>query len=158
MGMASKNNFRVYKEHLKKRTSLGSITGQLQVGPMPYTLVCGMWYVVCKVYVVCGMWYVVCGMWYVVCGMWYVVCGCVVVCVQNFTSFSSASSFPLFIPSSSKNSLNSSFSNSSMFSVTCRKIYLYFFILSLPFLQYLVLSLLLTHFHLFLIFFFFLIF
>ena len=39
------------------------ITGQIQVGPMLYTLVCGMWYVVC------GMWYVVCGMWYVVCGM-----------------------------------------------------------------------------------------
>ena len=37
------------------------ITGQLQVRPMLYTLVCGMWYVVC------GMWYVVCGMWYVVC-------------------------------------------------------------------------------------------
>ena len=40
------------------------ITGQLQVRPMLYTLVCGMWYVVC------GMWYVVCGMWYVVRGMY----------------------------------------------------------------------------------------
>ena len=32
------------------------ITGQLQVRPILYTLVCGMWYVVC------GMWYLVCGM------------------------------------------------------------------------------------------------
>merc|ERR1712041_9367 len=38
--------------------------GQLQVRPMLYTLVCGMWYVVCC------MWYVVCGMWYVVCCMY----------------------------------------------------------------------------------------
>ena len=37
--------------------ALHDITGQLQVRPILYTMVCGMWYVVC------GMWYVVYGMW-----------------------------------------------------------------------------------------------
>merc|ERR1712240_589260 len=36
----------------KLKQAFQDITGQLQVRPMLYTLVCGMWYVVC------GMWYV----------------------------------------------------------------------------------------------------